>query len=432
MSGLAEMRRLEQWMTYVRWFGVLFGTLSIATQPRFSSEGTRTLGWATLALLAIGSVAIWGAIARIHSEKGQRNLSGIAFVFDCLIIMGIVSVFAHEELYVSWALLFLIPMEGALRYRLRGALIGALVVALFFIPHTMRRSDFVGEPFDASTYIFVVGLATLVAGITGNMAENWYTQAVAFERQTARLAESDRLKDRFLAITSHEIRGPLTAIITGTDTVWRRWERMSPEQRGRVLEMVSLQSHQLARLVDDLMVSSQLQSHGLALQPEWADLAGTVNQALEAAAGKRRDHQLEVFVEPLRCEIDANRVGQIIRNLVENAYKYTPDRTRVAVAAKAVEDGIDISIADEGPGVPADKRDQLFEAFARIEETAAGQEGVGLGLFVVSQLVAAMNGRIDLASSSRGTTFNIHVPCKRQSAEKPILGLIHRDRGATG
>ena len=200
---------------------------------------------------------------------------------------------------------------------------------------------------------------------------------------------------------------------------------MTTEQKTKMLEMASAQSKQLARLVDDLLVTSQLQAHRLSLQIEPADLEQTVREALEAAEVKRRHHRLELYVEPIECAIDAARVGQIVRNLVENAYKYTPDRSRVSVAAKTEAGGIVIAVSDTGQGIPEDKRDELFEAFARIEETSAGREGVGLGLYVVSQLVTAMDGRIDLASSSRGTTFTIHLPC--EVTGRPVLGLVRHD-----
>jgi two-component system sensor histidine kinase KdpD len=174
-------------------------------------------------------------------------------------------------------------------------------------------------------------------------------------------------------------------------------------------------------------VTSQLQSGKLNLQLEWVDLGETINHALEGASSKRKGHQLEVFMEPVRCELDPARVGQIVRNLVENAYKYTPRRTRVAVTCKEEEDGIFIEVADEGSGIPAEHRDKLFGAFRRIDEIAAGVEGVGLGLFVVSQLVTAMDGRIDLVSSADGTAFTIHIPCRTAPAGQRRLGLVRDD-----
>lgn len=430
--GLAHLQKLEQRMTYVRLFGVLFGVLSLVLQNDYPTAAVELQAWLMVATLAVGSVAIWGASGRINDETKHRRLGLSAFIFDSAVLMGFTWIFAFNEPYVSWSLLLLIPLEGSLRYRLTGSLASVGVIAVFFVPQSLHRADIVDGSFDLLTYVFVLGLSGLFAGVTGAMANQWHAQNFAYQQQSLKLAEVDELKDRFLAITSHEIRGPLTAIIAGVDTVRRKAGRLTPEQHDRLLEMVSLQGHQLARIVDDLQVTSQLQSGQLALHTSPADLQKTVNQALEAAASKRRQHQLEVFVDPLTCDFDAARVGQIIRNLVENAYKYTPDRTRVSVTATGDDAGIVITISDSGRGIPADKRHQLFEAFSRIDETSAGQEGVGLGLYVVSQLVAAMKGRIDLNSSPRGTTFEIHIPCTVESNEPVHLDVISGEGQATG
>ena len=419
-------------MTYVRWFGVLFAVVSLAIQPRFPDSATQASAWTVVALFAIGSMAIWGILARVDTEPALAKLGRFSMALDAGVIMAFVWIFSFENPYNGWALLFLIPLEAALRYRLRGALLAACAVAIFYLPQSLHFAQLHDTVFDLDAYIFTMGLSLLIAGVAGTMAEGWHDKSLAFEKQSARLTEMDRLKDRYLAVTSHEIRGPLTAIITGTDTLLRRGDRLKEEQRQQLLEMVAQQSHQMARLVDDLMISNELQAGHIALHPEWVELEPTLKQALEAADSKRNAHQLELFVEPLRCEVDPARVSQLVRNLVENAYKYTPDRTRVSVSAQAIKDGIKLEVADDGPGIPVEKRSQLFEAFSRIEETSAGKEGVGLGLFVVSQLVTSMQGRIDFASSSRGTTFAIHIPCNTEKPNTPRLGLIKGEAGASG
>jgi signal transduction histidine kinase len=410
MTGLSDLRRLERGMIYVRWFGVAFAATGVAIQPAYPNAATETAAWAITATLAVGNLAIWGAIARITNDRDRSRLGLAAFVFDIAIVMAMVSVYAYEEPYVTWALLFILPLEGALRYRMRGALAAAALNGLFFIVQSIRVARIHDLGFDTPTYVFVVCVSTLIGAVAGSMAEGWHRQSVALEEQGRKLADLDRLKDRFLATTSHELRGPLTAIIGGVDTVLLRGDRITPEQHDRMLEMVSSQSHQLARLVEDLLVTSQAQSHKLTLRVQDAPLEPTVTQALEAAESNRRSHQLELYVEPVDCEMDPDRVGQIVRNLVENAYKYSPERARVTVSAKTTRNGIALSVSDRGPGIPEAKRDELFEAFSRIEETAAGRDGVGLGLYVVNQLVEAMNGRIDLVSSPKGTTFTIHLP----------------------
>ena len=404
-------------MTRIRLAAVLAGAVAVAVQPYYPRTRTEVAAWGVLVALALVSVAIWGASGRVGTVRDHKKIGTWGFVLDGLAIMAMVWIFAFETNYVIWALLLVIPLEGALRYRAAGAVGAAAAIAIFFLLQTLHRSTVLGEPFESATYVFVVALTVLIAGVVGSMAEQWHAQSVAYEQQSLKLAEVDKLKDRFLAITSHEIRGPLTAIIGGVDTVKKRHDRLTPEQRDKMLEMVSRQGHQLARMVDDLLITSQLQAGQLALQIAPADLETTVSQAIEAAASKRRNHNLEVFVEPLNCDIDSGRVEQVVRNLVENAYKYTPEQTRIAVTAKTTSGGITISVEDEGPGIPADKRDQLFDAFSRISETSAGQEGVGLGLYVVSQLVNGMEGHIDLTSSTRGTTFTISIPCETRLTE---------------
>jgi signal transduction histidine kinase len=424
MVELGELRRLERWLGYVRWFGVAFGIVAISIEPRYPSLATERAALSVIALLAAGNLFVTIAMRRARTRAQQVRLGEGAFVFDIVIVCSLVWLFAFERTYVTWALVFLLPMEGALRYRLKGALGTAALVAAFFALQTLHRADVVSEPFDLNTYVFVVGLAFLVAGVTGTMADGWHAQRLAFEEQRLKLAEVDQLKDRFLAITSHEIRGPLTAIIAGVDTIWRRGDRLGEEQRDRLLEMVSRQGHHVARLVDDLLITSQLQAGKLALQPEWVELDPTIGQALDAAGGKRRGHRLDVSVEPLRCRLDPSRVGQVVRNLVENAYKYTPAGTQVAVAARSVAGGIAIEVADGGGGIPPEKRDRLFEPFSRVDDSGGREEGVGLGLYVVRELVGAMEGNIDVSSATGGTTFTVHLPCASETLEQPQIGLV--------
>ena len=419
-------------MTRVRWFGAAFGAVSIALQESYPSRTEEVVAWALIVALAAGNLVIWGIQGRVHTSAAQARLGHFAFAFDGLVIAGMVWVFSFEDPYVTWALLFVVPMEGALRYRFNGALAAAGAVAVFFAVQSAHVADLRGETFDLSTYVFVMCLSFLIAGVTGSMADNWYAQSEAMKTQGLRLAELDRLKDRFLAVTSHEIRGPLTAIITALDTVRKRSERLTEEQRSNLLDMAAQQGTQLARLVDDLLVTSQLQGGKLTLHPHACDLQDTIDQAVDAAASKRTDHRLEVFVEPLSCVIDGARVSQVVRNLIENAYKYTPGRSTVAVTAAAEPGGIEIKVEDDGPGIAPEERGALFEAFSRIQETAAGREGVGLGLFVVGELIDAMNGHIDVSSSTDGTRFAIHIPCERMEPSKPRLTVVEGTDPAAG
>jgi signal transduction histidine kinase len=414
----------------LRTVGVIAAALAIAMRSPWPDPATETVGWVVVSVVAMGSLTLWWW-ARGHRTDGDlRFITALGFSLDMLLAFGVAWTFAGKG-YVLAAIPFAI-LSGALRYRWTGAWIGAAATAVFSVLAFVRLSDLTNTPFDRAGYAFIVLASVSLGCVAATMATSWLNRRLEFERQATRLVELDRLKDRYIAVTSHEIRGPLSAMIAAIDTVRTRWDQLDPEKREHLLEMVQLQGRELDRLVQDLFISAEVQSGGLQLQPEWVELEPTVKRATEAAAGKRRAHLLEMFVEPLRAEVDPYRVTQIVRNLVENAYKYTYDRTKVVVSARAVADGLQLEVSDNGEGIPADKRDQLFEAFSRIEETAAGQEGVGLGLYVVSQLVAAMNGRIDLQSSSRGTTFTIYVPCNTIPVDRPQIGLVGGDEAIHG
>lgn len=423
MSGVPQQRRLEQILSTLRAAGLVAAVADVS--QRSPSDPIDPSAMVILFALAIGTVSIAMLNQRFKAPRSIARLGLVAFVFDSLIIFGAAWIWGTKSI-LPGTLLLLLPIEAALRFRLIGSLVGALLASAFFGLITADVAVDTGR-YDLGSFFFFAGLAFAIAVVVGWVTQGWHERTQVIEQQSARLFEMDQLKDRYIAMTSHEIRGPLTAMITAVDTVRSRWEKLEPERRDHLLEMVYLQGHQLDRLVEDLMISAEVQSGGVTMSPQWIDLEPTIKRALDAAAAKRRAHLLEVFVEPLRAELDPYRLSQVVRNLVENAYKYTPDRTRVAVTCKSVDAGVRLEVTDDGEGIPPDKRDQLFEAFSRIEETAAGQEGVGLGLYVVSQLVAAMDGRIDLSSSSRGTTFSIFVPCQRMPVTGARIGLVKEE-----
>ena len=404
--------------------------IAVALRETWPSDGpelylvegvTEKTAWLLVAIAGAGSLLAWGWARGSSSEVDLQRIGALGFALDAFLVFSMVWVFGFAAEFFAMLLPY-VALSGALRYRWLGAALATVAVAAFT---AALFQSFGHDSF--WSYLFAVGVTAAVGCVTASVAQSWHTRRLEFERQAARLVELDELKDRYIAVTSHEIRGPVSTMVTAVETVRSRWDKLTPERRDHLLEMVYLQGRELDRLVQDLFISAEMQGGGLNLQPEWVELESTVKRAIEAASGKRRAHLLEIFVDPLRAELDPYRVTQVVRNLVENAYKYTEDRTRVVVSAKETPGGIQLEVRDDGEGIPADKRDKLFEAFSRIEETAAGQEGVGLGLYVVSQLVAAMNGRIDLQSSRRGTTFSIFIPCSTVPIDKPHIGLVGGD-----
>ncbi|MQA99164.1 MAG: hypothetical protein GEU78_02535 [Actinobacteria bacterium] len=420
IGGGLELQRVEHWITRLRWFGAASGAAWIMANLPDRDE---TFTWATvlLAALALGTLAISLGRWRFGTKPSVLRLLGLAgFVFDGVVLSGLVWALSPRRPEIAWALMLLLPVEGALRYRLGGALAATAAVGLFFVAEGVHIADLNDGGFDLVRYGFIVGLAAAVAGLVGSLARHSEERYGALRDQSIAVADVERL----LAVTAHEIRGPLTAITGAAHALRSKADGSARPERAVLLSMVSRQSRHLGMLVEDLLVTAQLRSDGVTLRSEWVELESVIEQAVETAASKRGDHHLEVFIEPLLCKIDASRTAQILHNLIENAYKYTPERSTVRVAAKILEGELVLEVADDGNGIPVERDDALFEPFGRIVGASSKAEGIGIGLYVVRRLVEVMGGRIDLSSSLKGTTFTIYLPSEVVSQEPSRLSLV--------
>ena len=238
-------------------------------------------------------------------------------------------------------------------------------------------------------------------------------RALAVEYQ--RLVELNQAKDRFLQTVSHELRTPLTSILSCTELLAdARTGGLSGDQR-ELVDIVGRSAGRLLRLVNDLLELAGLEAGRLALRRELVDLADLVATAARrrrpvlAAAGL--ELQVEVEAGP-PVHADAERIGQLLANLLSNAEKYTPHGGRVAVAARATGNGWEVSVTDTGIGIPAADRRTVFDAFARAANArAAGALGTGLGL-AVSRTIAEKHGGVLVLRSEEGvgTTVTLRLP----------------------
>ena len=256
MNSLIPDQEALRPLLVLRIAGVVAAALAIAMRSPWPEQTTETVGWIVVSVVAIGTLAVWWWARNHRSESDIQSIIGLGFLLDVLLAFGVAWTFAGE-MYVFAAIPF-VALSGALRYRWTGAWIGAAGSALFSAIVFMRAADIADTPFDRSGYAFIV-LSTVGMGfVAATMAESWRSRRLEFERQATRLVELDRLKDRYIAVTSHEIRGPLSAMIAAIDTVRSRWDQLDPERREHLLEMVQLQGRELDRLVQDLFISAEV------------------------------------------------------------------------------------------------------------------------------------------------------------------------------
>jgi signal transduction histidine kinase len=268
--------------------------------------------------------------------------------------------------------------------------------------------------FDNVSLATLIRLADQIALVTHS------NQLLSRQRETMeRLRELDEMKSDFVAITSHELRTPLTAIRGFTKTLIRNRDRMSEEQIMDFIRTIDRQAARLARLVEDLLLVSRIEAGSMRMQVEQLDLQTFMRQSVESFGPEDRARiRLEVMPNGA-VVVDPDRVDQILRNLVDNALKFSPADSPVRVYAEIRDGSVQVAVSDRGSGIPREDLPHIFDRFHQAGETLTREvEGAGLGLYITKRLVEAMGGSIEVTSEpGRGTTFTVNLP---QASPSPV------------
>ncbi len=594
--------RLERGMVRVRWFGVLLGGyLVVQTNntpvPPYASRGLLAFAFSLIVLLAVGNVLIILAMRRNLSVEGFKRLGFAAFALDAVVLYGLAWAYSFDPRGSTWVVMYILPLEGALRYQLRGAL---AVVAVSFVNEVARETymalrftearpnDFLPRyGFEVGRIAFRVGMLALIASITGFMARSLAQQrdkaarqATLFEevaqreaaasrelaafntvilagvaaedlgaaaqlmaeaigrdlgfesltimvregdelrvmgmygmpfydrlvpigkgvtgtaalrghpikvgdvtkfpgyievdpqmrselavpmkigdeivgvvdvesrtpnafddramdllarladqialvvhsnqllsqqRETmTRLRELDQMKSDFIAITSHELRTPITAIRGFVKTLIRNRERLSGDQIANFMQIIDRQSERLARLVEDLLFVSKIEAGTIRLSVEEVHLSKFLKEVVDALGPERRSRVWLDVHEDGAVVIDPQRLDQVLRNLIENALKFSPADSTVFVEGGLSDGRLDLSVADQGVGIKPEDIPRIFDRFHQAGHALTREaEGAGLGLYITKRLVDAMGGNISVTSApGEGATFRVSLPAR--------------------
>lgn len=616
---LERARRLERGLVRVRWFAVALGAYLVSQTgagplPR-PGHGVVVAAYTLMAVLAAGNLALMLAVPRIGSLPALRALGVGVFLFDEAVIFALAWIYSYDPRGTAWVVLYILPLEGALRYRLEGAAVSvgmvlvnevareAYLAARFSRP-TISGGAFIDRyPFLVSNVAFRVGIAGIIALVAGFMARSLAREAEKAEEQAGRfreaarreasarselaafnsavltgvaaadldtslrlmagaigrdldyqafsilmseggelvvkgmhgmpfyesriplgagvtgavaatgkalvvpdvaafpgyivadprmrsemaapmrigdeligvldvessepdafdraaldvlcrladqialvahnnrllsqqadtvrrLQELDQMKSDFVAITSHELRTPITAIRGFVRTLIRNRDRLSEQQVDSFMQIVDRQSGRLARLVEDLLFISKIEAGTIRLSMSEVDVGAFLREVVEGQAPEVRGRvRLEVRPGDARVVVDPQRLDQVIRNLVDNALKFSPPDAEVLVKAELKEGSFRVSVIDGGPGIAPGDLPRIFDRFHQAGKALTREaDGAGLGLYITKRLVEAMQGTISVASGpGHGSTFVVTVPAlararpaeRREMAQKP-------------
>ncbi|MDM8565434.1 SpoIIE family protein phosphatase [Candidatus Halobeggiatoa sp. HSG11] len=256
----------------------------------------------------------------------------------------------------------------------------------------------------------------------GRLANSFNTMSDEIQAREKSLREANKLKDEFLANTSHELRTPLNGIIGIAESLIDGATGELNKRTSSNLAMIATSGKRLSSLVDDILDFSKLKHHDLGLQLKPLELHSIVDMVLTLSqpliAQKEITFVNKVKLDLLSVFADENRLQQILHNLIGNAIKFT-EQGYITISAQAInEQQIQITIADEGIGIHADKLDRIFESFEQAEGfTARKYGGTGLGLAVTKKLVELHGGKIQVESVlGIGSKFIFTLPSSQESA----------------
>ncbi|HYT80331.1 MAG TPA: ATP-binding protein [Actinomycetota bacterium] len=600
---LDRARRLERGLIRVRWFAVVLGLYLIRETnsglPPYASKTVLLLGYLIIAALGVGNVLIWIGASRCRTLLALQRLGWGAFLMDAVVIFSVAWIFSYDPKGSTWVVIYILPLEGALRYQLEGSL---MAVAITMLNEVGREAylavRFPDYPFLVANVAFRVGIQFIIALVAGFMSRSLARQAdratweahqaeeaarreasargelAAFntailtgvaaedldtsiqlmagaigrdlqyeaftillrdgddlivkgmygmpfyeeriplgkgitgtvaatgralivqdvtkhdnyvlvdaemrsemaapmrigdeligvldvesrtpnafdepslgvlnrladqialvahsnrllsqQRETMRrLQELDQMKSDFIAITSHELRTPITAIRGFVNTLQRNQDRLTSEQLTNFMQIIDRQSARLARLVEDLLFVSRIEAGTIRFQTDQVELARFLAETTESLGPEERS-RVHVDVQPPGSTVrtDPHRLDQILRNLVENALKFSPPDAPVRIDAMVRDDWFQLAVADQGVGIPAEDLPRIFDRFHQVGQAMTREtEGAGLGLYITKRLVEAMGGTITVASvPGRGATFRIWLPANIEGAYGEALG----------
>jgi two-component system CheB/CheR fusion protein len=228
-----------------------------------------------------------------------------------------------------------------------------------------------------------------------------------------RRKELERQKDALPGLVSHELKTPLSSAKLQTQFLHRLMQRAGNEQATNILKKLNAQLDRLAHRIDDLRDETTLEAGTLRLHPNTFAIDDLVREIIEELGSTVPPPRL-LIEEIAHAEVyaDRERTEQVIMNVLTNAIKYSPEGEPIGMSVVADEAMITVRVHDQGPGIPMDQQEQIFERYYRVTGSQQTQVvGLGLGLYLAAEIVKRQGGRIWVESTEgRGATFSFTLP----------------------
>ncbi len=253
-------------------------------------------------------------------------------------------------------------------------------------------------------------------GVALKDASGRYDGCLFVCHDVSRIKQLENNRQEFVANVSHELRTPLSLIKGYVETLLDG-AKDNPEVQTKFLRIIEKHADRLAFLIEDLLLLSKLDSGQVVMNFQKLELAPIIDQVMEDLGAKAEDRRVTLvneFPKELSARADGDRLQQVLFNLVDNAIKYGSADGQVRVGGGLTPVGVEVFVRDDGPGIPPEARDRIFERFYRVDKARSrDQGGTGLGLSIVKHIVQAHGGEVRVESElGQGTAFYFTLPCE--------------------
>jgi K+-sensing histidine kinase KdpD len=336
--------------------------------------------------------------ATLSSLAAVAAVTGIIFALKPVapvLSLGVLYLFAVLPIAVVWGLPYAVGVS----------VVSMLAFNFFFLPptHTLRLAD---------SENWVALLVYVVTAISVSELAARARRRAREVRETETLRRSDAVKTAVLRSVSHDLRSPITAIMTATDVLEDSGEALTAAEREELHSAIRLQIQRLDRFVANLLDVSRLEAGAARPVPELWTVDGLIARALEAVGPDNARIEVTVPDESPPVSVDAAQLEHALVNLLENALKFSSVTDRVELVAETTSDEVVLRITDHGPGIPHDEQESIFEPFHG--------RGSGLGLAIARGFVQLNGGRLWIESEpGSGTMFALAFPAVHAADRLP-------------
>lgn len=368
--------------------------------------------------LALGFVSLWAV------RKSDRERAGWADVEEPTLSDGAAEVLA----VIGRAYVVVDAVDGVVQaspgaYAM-GLVRGHTVISddLIKMIHTVRAKGIIQEREIHITRGGPSKRHQLVVDLRVAPVGDEYILVLADDR--TEIARAQAVRSDFVANVSHELKTPVGAVSLMSEAIEASAD--DPEAVAHFTKKLQKEAKRLSALVQDIIELSRLQSTDVVRQSQLVDINNLVAESVDRnrLTAEDKSIQLQVGGSATRPVYgDRELLGTAVRNLIENAIRYSPENTKVGIGITQRDDAIKISIKDQGPGIPDDEQDRIFERFYRVDPARSRQTGgTGLGLSIVKHVVAQHSGEITLWSvPGEGSTFTLSIPAVDRVTEQDLL-----------